>query len=185
MKKIALLAFSLFVFSTVAQAQNQGFGWGVKAGMNVAGITHSDLDPMVGFTGGLFGDYRFNDLFALSADVLYSAQGNHSDKNNKTTLSYLNVPILANFYPIPDLGLAVKIGLQPGFLLGQTTYFLGEKFTGTDGLRTFDLVVPVGVSFEAPFRLIVDARYNFGTVNIDNDFTGKNSYFSLTVGYRF
>ena len=61
MKKIALLVVSLVALTTVASAQ--GFGWGVKAGINVAGVTNAanGVGSMVGFTGGVFADYRFSD----------------------------------------------------------------------------------------------------------------------------
>ena len=49
------------------------FGFGVKVGLNVSSM--SDLDDSnskPGFTAGVFADYRFNDWFALSADLLLS-----------------------------------------------------------------------------------------------------------------
>lgn len=186
MKKIALLVVSLVTLTSVASAQ--GFGWGVKAGINIAGMTNSGsgVGSMVGFTGGVFGDYRFSDVFAVSADLLYSAQGARYNSDNKVTLSYLNIPILANFNVWGNL--AVKAGIQPGFLVGAATRAEGTKYTGTDVYKTFDLTIPVGLSYEFPMGLILDARYGIGLTNI-LDFkdagTSRNGVFSITAGYRF
>lgn len=91
------------------------FGFGVKVGLNVSSM--SDLDDSnskPGFTAGVFADYRFNDWFALSADLLYSREGTtiKSDGYKLTMKSnYLNIPILANFYVLDKL--AFKVGVQP------------------------------------------------------------------------
>ena len=75
---------------------------------------------------GAFAEYRAAKWFAVSLDVLYSRQGSsaeitqgalgseHKLKFNNR-LNYLNIPILANFYVTN--GLALKAGIQPGFLL--------------------------------------------------------------------
>ena len=186
MKKIALLVVSLVALTSVASAQ--GFGWGVKAGINVAGVSNAEsgVGSMIGFTGGVFADYRFSDLVALSADLLYSAQGCRYNSDNKMTLSYLNIPILANFYVWGNL--AVKAGLQPGFLLGSSGRLFGEKESGTDGLKSVDLTIPVGVSYEFPMGLILDARYGIGATNIldyKDAGTSRNGVFTITAGYRF
>lgn len=186
MKKIALLVVSLVALTTVASAQ--GFGWGVKAGINVAGITNasSGVGSMVGFTGGVFADYRFSDAFFLSADLLYSAQGCRYNSDNKVTTSYLNIPILANFNIWGNL--AVKAGLQPGFMLGAAIREGGEKESTTDPFQTVDLTIPVGISYEFPMGLILDARYGIGATKIwsyDGAGTNRNGVFTITAGYRF
>lgn len=186
MKKIALLVVSLVTLTSVASAQ--GFGWGVKAGINVAGLSNMDsgVGSMVGFTGGVFADYRFSDTFFLSADLLYSAQGCRYNKDNKMTLSYLNIPILANFNVWGNL--AVKAGLQPGFLLGAAMRDEGRKVSSTEPFQTVDLTIPVGLSYEFPMGLILDARYGIGVTNVlsyDGWGTSRNGVFTITAGYRF
>ena len=72
MKKILFSILAVAAFAFTASAQDTGFGYGVKAGINIANLTNSDGNYKVGFTGGIFADYRFSNLFALSADVLLS-----------------------------------------------------------------------------------------------------------------
>lgn len=112
-------------------------------------------------------------------------------KDYGTTLTYLNIPILANLYLLP--GLAVKAGVQPGFLLSAKSKgkerLLGdwEEFdvSGTDGLKKFDFSIPLGLSYEIS-DFVIDARYNLGLTNInDNDLgKAKNGVIMLTVGYK-
>ncbi len=108
----------------------------------------------------------------------------------KTTLNYLNIPILFNYYVIP--GLALKTGIQPGILLSHKSEAGDYSYSGTDGLNTVDITVPFGVSYEFS-DLVIDFRYNLGLLKIAKDDNhgryedasdGKNSYFMLTLGYK-
>ncbi len=76
MKKVLLSIAALFTVATYASAQETGFGFGPKVGINLSNQTLLDGDYKTGLTAGVFADYRFSNLFALSADVLYSRQGN-------------------------------------------------------------------------------------------------------------
>ena len=180
MKKVLLSIAALFTVATYASAQETGFGFGPKVGINLSNQTLLDGDYKTGLTAGVFADYRFSNLFALSADVLYSRQGAKGD-DAKIKTDNLNIPILANFYLVK--GLAVKAGVQPGFLLGAND---GMK----DAFKTFDLAVPVGVSYDFNCGLILDARYNIGVTKVakaeySDDSKIRNSVFAVTAGWRF
>lgn len=193
MKKLFLFMLGLAGMCTVASAQT-GFGWGVKGGLNLTGVTNlgDNTQTKTGFVVGAFADYRFTDHFALSADVLYSRQGFSLGKNDdgvrtKARLNYLNVPILANYYIIG--GLAVKAGIQPGFLLNSKAVAKKDgdtAKTSVDGLSSADFSIPVGISYDCPFGIILEARYNIGVTNIVSEGgSSRNSVFSIMVGYRF
>ena len=179
MKKVLLSIAALFTVATYASAQETGFGFGPKVGINLSNQTLLDGDYKTGLTAGVFADYRFSNLFALSADVLYSRQGAKGD-DAKIKTDNLNIPILANFYLVK--GLAVKAGVQPGFLLGANDM--------KDAFKTFDLAVPVGVSYDFNCGLILDARYNIGVTKVakaeySDDSKIRNSVFAVTAGWRF
>lgn len=191
MKKLLFLVLGLAGLCTAASAQT-GFGWGVKGGINFTGVSNLEYSQTkTGFVVGAFADYRFTDHFALSADVLYSRQGASMGKNDegvriKGRLNYLNVPILANYYIIG--GLAVKAGIQPGFLLSSKRIIKYDGNTdkrNIEGLSGADFSIPVGVSYDCPFGIILEARYNIGVTNIDSGGSSRNSVFSIMVGYRF
>ena len=53
-----------------------------------------------------------------------------------------------------------------------------------DGCETFDLAIPVGLSYEIS-DFVIDARYNFGTSKIyKGGAKCKNSVIMVTLGYR-
>ena len=99
MKKIVVAVVAMLAIGTSSFAQ--GFGWGVKAGLNVSGMNNTGLDSKTGLTAGVFVDYRFNDWIGMSADLLFSREGamlkSGGDKYIAKT-NYLNLPILAKFY---------------------------------------------------------------------------------------
>jgi hypothetical protein len=167
-------------------------------GGTLSTITKADDTKMkLGLVGGAEFGYYIADPFAVTVGVLAAMQGsafkdNQVYKDQSTTLTYLNVPILANYYIVG--GLAVKAGIQPGFLLSAKHKFSenyngswhDEEITGTDDMKKFDLSIPVGLSYEfADF--VIDARYNFGLTKIyDNEHLDdyKNSVIMLTIGYK-
>lgn len=184
-KKTILAVIAAGALTATATAQETGFGYGVKAGINISNLTKDmKSDAKVGFTGGVFADYRFSNLFAVSADVLYSRQGN-KEGDDKMTSDNLNIPILANFYIVK--GLAVKAGVQPGFLLAAHSKAEGEKADIKDYVKTFDFSIPVGISYTFNCGLLIDARYNIGVSNVADSEGVKahNSVWTVTAGWRF
>ena len=140
MKKVLLSIAALFTVATYASAQETGFGFGPKVGINLSNQTLLDGDYKTGLTAGVFADYRFSNLFALSADVLYSRQGTKGE-GVKVKTDNLNIPILANFYLVK--GLAVKAGIQPGFLLKAKNNDVDVKAA----YKKADVAVQVGILF--------------------------------------
>ncbi len=180
MKKVLLSIAALFTVATYASAQETGFGFGPKVGINLSNQTLLDGDYKTGLTAGVFADYRFSNLFALSADVLYSRQGTKGE-GVKVKTDNLNIPILANFYLVK--GLAVKAGIQPGFLLKAKNNDVDVKAA----YKKADVAVPVGVSYLFNCGLLLDARYNIGLTSLakDKDIITRNSVFAVTAGWRF
>ena len=187
MKKI-LFAAVLMLSSVAAFAQHSvgSFTLQPKVGMNIATLTDIDNSKSrVDFVGGWEGEYQATDICAVSAGLLYSRQGYKMD-DIKTALgtvegeswspSYLNIPILANVYVVK--GLAVKVGVQPGFMIDQDD--------AGDAVKTFDFSIPVGLSYEYA-NVVLDARYNWGVTKVADlgDNSPKNSVFQITLGYKF
>lgn len=148
-----------------------------KVGLNCASVTGSDLDYKAGFVGGLELEYHASPLVGISGALLYSNQGYKISGDHASITwspSYLNIPILANFYVAN--GLALKAGVQPGFMVG--------KDDAGDAAETFDFSVPVGISYEY-MNICLDARYNIGCTKVFKAGDGNNSVFQLTLGYKF
>lgn len=133
-------------------------------------------------------EYGVTDMIGVSAGLIYSMQGAKEKVEGvdcTMKLDYLNVPILANVYVAP--GLAVKLGIQPGFKLSakakaETSGASAE--VDLDDIKGFDLAIPVGVSYQYQ-NIVLDARYNWGVTKIMDDVDSKNSVFQITLGYKF
>lgn len=213
MKKMMLAVLFAVFGTTAAMAQNAGdFYLKPMAGGTLTTLTNVDDSKMkLGFVGGAELGYQVSEQFAVTAGALFSMQGagqkdNDFQKDSKLDLTYLNVPILANYYVAP--GLAIKAGVQPGFLLtakSKATLFVEDVETKIDadikdGMKKFDFSIPVGISYEFD-DFIIDARYIFGLTKIAkeegtlvsvpgvgesviNQSSSRNSVFMLTVGYK-
>lgn len=189
MKKLLLMA-AIMLASVGAYAQHAvgSFNLQPKVGINIANLTDlDDSDPRVGFVGGVEGEYQATDIFSVSAGVLYSMQGAKNKVSGVTEtmkLDYINVPILANVYVVK--GLAVKLGIQPGFKV-NSEYKLDAagKTASTDvDAKSFDFSIPVGISYEFS-NIQLDARYNWGLTKTFDNTDCKNSVFQITLGYKF
>ena len=197
MKKILVVAaLMLSSVSTFAQHAVGSFNLQPKVGVSIANLTEfKDTDPRIGVVAGVEGEYQASDIFSVSAGVLYSMQGSKYEyellnQKYKSTnkLDYINVPIMANVYVTK--GLAVKLGVQPGFNVSSSNKQEVNTFAGS-GSSTFDVKAksvdfsfPVGLSYEYNnFQL--DARYNWGLTKAFENGKAKNSVFQITLGYKF
>lgn len=192
MKKVLVVAALVFSsVATFAQHAVGSFNLQPKVGVSIANLTdNNSSDARVGLVAGVEGEYQASDIFSVSAGVLYSMQGAKFDAfGAKSTekLDYINVPIMANVYVVK--GLAVKLGVQPGFKVNDKLDLrmpvLGGALVDLKA-KSVDFSIPVGISYEYN-NFQVDARYNWGLTKVfDVDkLDQKNSVFQITLGYKF
>lgn len=189
MKKLFLMAvMALATVSSFAQHRVGTVTIQPKVGLSLANVTKGDGDIRVGAVAGAEFEYQVSDIFSLSAGALYSMQGCKGEVEGvdaTVKLDYLNVPILANVYVAN--GLAVKLGIQPGFNVTSKASVekSGTKVTtDLDGIESVDFSIPVGLSYEIN-NFVIDARYNLGVSKIMDGSDSKNSVFQFTLGYKF
>ena len=199
MKKILFIAMVLLSsVATYAQQSKGTLTVQPKVGFNIATLTNADDgDSRFGLAAGAEFEYQATDLLSISFGAMYSMQGIKAsgDEGDATfKLDYVNIPILANVYVVK--GLAVKVGIQPGFKVNSS---LSAKASGVsasadlNGVKSFDFSIPVGLSYEYR-NFVIDGRYNFGLTNWAKDVSvlgetmgevdSKNSVFQLTIGYK-
>ena len=104
---------------------------------------------------------------------------------------------MAQYYVVP--GLAIKAGIQPGFLVTKKAKYDGtltavvadesaskpytESVTISDA-KGFAFAIPVGLSYEYA-NFVLDARYNIGVTKAIKEYDCRHSVFSFTLGYKF
>lgn len=182
MKKFVLAAvMMLSSVATFAQHEEGSLTIQPRVGVNIANLTKSDDGKVrLGLAAGAELEYQVMDILSVSAGAMYSMQGT---KNSSVTakLDYINVPVMANVYVVK--GLAVKLGLQPGFNINaKQTSPLGTL--KIPDVKAVDLSIPVGLSYEFK-NFVLDGRYNFGLTKVAKDSDNKNSVFQITAGYKF
>lgn len=182
MKKVILMAaLTLSSVATFAQNAVGEFTIMPKFGMSFADLTDvNGSDVRVGLVTGAELEYGVTDIFSVSAGALYSMQGCKGD-NTTMKLDYINIPILANVYVVK--GLAVKLGLQPGFNVKSSFKAHGIEKDVNDA-KSVDLSIPVGLSYEIN-NFVIDGRYNWGLTKAYDGGDAKNSVFQITLGYKF
>ena len=196
MKKMMSLVAMMAMMSLGALAQNEVGMMTIqpKGGFGLATLTNVPKAEMTGV--GMFGgelEYALKERLSIAAginfDMLgYGIEDTDVTKDWHTSLNYLAIPAVVNFYVWK--GLAVKAGLQPALLLSakQSCKVNGEKLstTVTSDCNKFDLSIPIGVSFEFS-RVVIDARYLLGLtkVNKEGDKSCRNSVILITTGYKF
>ena len=204
-KLLTLMALIAVTLSAQAQYEEGDITIQPKVGMTISNITDGDKSK-INLTYGVEFERFFADQFSASLGVMFTDQGckwniysidgagNVSD-DMKLDIYYGTLPIMANYYVLP--GLALKAGIQPAFRVKARIKYKGEKvdfdnyidqmFDGTGNkMNTFDLSIPVGLSYEFK-RVTVDARYNFGVTKLisNTDKGYYNKVFIMTLGYKF
>ena len=223
MKKIMMIA-AMMVAAVTANAQNEVGQITLKptVGLNIATMTKIDGSKVrPGFIAGVEGEYGVSENFGITAGIFYSQQGVKGndeieidlddlkemgidlgvgilDIKGKETykLDYINIPIMAQYYPTK--GLALKAGIQPGFCVNKKYKFEGtasvnptaerksfnEEYKITEGVKGFQFAIPVGVSYEYA-NFVLDARYNIYLTKALKGSDSRHSVFSFTLGYKF
>lgn len=212
MKKLLLLV-ALMAVTLSAQAQHEQGDVTIqpRVGFTISNITDGDKSKM-NLAYGVDFERFFTDQFSVSLGLMFTNQGckydinyditfdgstNGSSSNTTTKLNvyYGGLPIMANYYLLP--GLAIKAGVQPAFRVkakierGDTKLDLDNMidmlYAGEGNkLNSFDLSIPVGLSYEI-IGITADVRYNFGVTKLISN-TDKGIYnrvFTVTLGYKF
>lgn len=182
--KNLIVAFIAVCIGTTAFSQELDLG--VKAGVNFANITDVDnLSNKTGFQAGVFAGIKFTDKVGIQADLLYSQQGAEFDYG-KFDLNYINVPVVLKYYLVQ--GLNVQAGPQFGFILDDDIYIdtFGSNSIEANAEKS-DVSGVIGAGYDFPFGVRLDARYNFGLTDVSKtaNFDGKNTVFTLSLGYSF
>ena len=177
MKKLIVAAIVLFIGTT---AFSQSIDLGIKAGANFSNISDaSGLSNKTGFQAGIFGGIKFSSKLGIQADILYSQQGAKFNGGD-FDLNYVNVPVVVKYYLFH--GLNLQAGPQFGFVVDDN---ITKVFGSIAKAEKSDVSGIVGAGYDFPFGIRLDARYNFGFTDVMKDGDGKNSVFSVALGYSF
>lgn len=203
-----LVIFAFLGLSLGVKAQQETGSWTLtpRAGINTSNMSVEDLwtdmDHAVsakrkwGFVGGLDAEYQAWQQVGISVGAFYSNEGytygNVDDLGKITqTLHFINVPILVNFYIEPNIlpGLALKAGVQLGYLVSGKYKDNSGTLTNTSDFKRVNVSIPAGISYIYK-HFVADVRYNIGVMNMCNmelevEDSWKTNSLWITLGYQF
>lgn len=174
---------------------------GIKAGPNFASIdtkssAGENYKNRAGFHGGAFVLIKGGKI-GVQPEVIFSQQGSKvriNNENFESNFSYVNIPIILKLYTIA--GINIQAGPQFGFVTKADAPIQEQIGTPAtvqdvkDRMKSSDFTLALGLGWDLPFGLTLDARYNLGLSKVyDNAPTqqtddAKNQVFQLSVGYK-
>lgn len=186
--KFYLVALATTLLVTTA-VNAQDINLGLKGGLNVYNINNdnnSEYDSKVGFHAGLIGHIHLTRQFAVQPELVYSVQGakyTNAGIESKLNLGYINIPVLLQY--MFDNGFRLQAGPQVGFMLNAKTEIGDVKTDVKDNFKTVDFGLGFGAGYVTTSGFGIDARYNLGLSNInENDATkSTNRGFQAGVFY--
>lgn len=189
-----LIATVLLGISTLPVMAQAAFG--LKAGVNLTSLKLDDpeasYDSRTGFHAGLFLRGKFNKIGIQPEVLLFTQSGTRTTAFSEIeeSFTYLSIPFIIKFYPIA--GFNMQVGPQFGFLID------GEKVSDTAGViikqditesyKQSDVSISLGLGYDLGVGLNLDARYNIGVKDINNEANGepaKSRIFLLSLGWNF
>ncbi|BDU24207.1 porin family protein [Flavobacterium sp. GSB-24] len=196
MKKIALIAFVLFIGVQSSQAQVK-VNPGLRGGLNISTLTNiDDNNSKTDFYVGGLVDIKFNKFFTLQPEITYSRQGDEG-REYFDNGSYRNVNYELNYI---TFGAVAKFNFNGGgfhVLAGPSLDVkVGDNYINTTP-EDFDLAIVGGVGYTLPNGLTFEARIKQGLVDIygydgidyDDDYYYNdvilNQVFQIGISYTF
>jgi hypothetical protein len=200
------LTFTIYIIAVAIITQAQTINFGLKAGLNMGLQDHGGYTfgngYLAGFNAGGIMDISFQH-FSIQPGLMFSVKGEsdsykfnninpfnggnylHSD----TYLDYIEVPVYFLYKATPINGTSLHFGGGPYIAAGISetdivdgTTYSSHKFNYQNPDVGLGLIVGVTIRN----RLQVDAGYEYGFVNIDNNgYATRNTVISLSAGYLF
>lgn len=216
MKKITILSLFLFAFGIINAQKTQ---FGIKGGLNISNQSNivetlgapQKSSSIIGFNIGGFVEIKISDKISVQPELLYSAQGGKSnsvvflrpnaddpgelfDVEYKSSLSYVNIPVMFKYYVIEKLSL--ELGPQLGILVsskikqtltGQTSGQTRSNDNDGDFYNSIDYGINIGAGYVISKNISAEIRYNIGLSDISTQASNesKNSVFSISACYKF
>lgn len=199
--KQVLIVFCLLALGQQAFAQAQ-VAIGIKAGPNFATIdtkssAAANYQNRAGFHGGAF--FLFKAVkFGVQPEILFSQQGSKveiNSQNFESNFTYVNIPVILKLYTVA--GINLQAGPQFGFITNAETPIQDQLNPGSyrmqdvkDKMKSSDFTLALGLGWDLPFGLSIDARYNMGLTRIYEDAPSqqtedaKNQVFQFSLGYK-
>lgn len=169
--KNLFLTFALIVASAAAFSQIT-VKPGVRAGVNFATITNTDLNYKTDFYFGVFTEIKFAAFYALQPEINYTRQGGKDKLSSDfdVEIQYVSFGAANKFSPFKDRGLHFIAGPAINIKTGDNNNIY-------DNYESYDIVLFGGIGYEFPFGLSIEGRYNLGLIDV----FGYDLYYDVSI----
>lgn len=174
------------------------FSIGPKVGVGLSMATEPEgiglnMSSGIGYNAGAAFNLRFGrpagrplgaERFGVQLETLYSVRTLKNDVED-ITLNCFEVPVLFQWYFIPNLALEVGPTFTGAFSTSPESFKYKESSYQLDKVKAYDVMLSVGVNWKFKNGLAVNLRYNLGNSNIAENFKTKTSTASLGISWLF
>lgn len=196
-KKVIVLAVGLMAVTFVS-VQAQGVHLGIKAGANMDKINGKSFSNefKFGYNVGAFAELNFTKMWGIQPELLFN-QANYRTGTDfssiypggvndvKGKLSYLTLPILLSYKPVPVL--SIQAGPQFGIALNQDQHLVNNA---KDAFKSGDFALVGGLQLNvANFK--IGGRWVEGISNVNDlpdgsggTLTWRHQGFQVYAGFR-
>ena len=199
--KLVLIACCLLVAGQQAWSQAE-LAIGIKAGPNFATIdtestASTNYKNRAGFHGGAFVLVKAA-KFGVQPEIIFSQQGSKveiNSQNFESNFTYVNIPVILKLYTLA--GINIQAGPQFGFITNAETPIQDQLNPGSykvqdvkDKMKSSDFTLALGLGWDLPFGLTIDARYNMGLSKLYKEAPSqqtedaKNQVFQVSLGFK-
>jgi|GEM_PF-7112714 len=193
--KLNLLLFLVsFVSGIYVKAQKNESHFGLKAAMNMSGISemkfadNPEQKIRMSFGAGLFFNQEISSKNSIHIEALYNSQGaeirNEGDPFEVFRLDYASLPIYFRHHFKENRAFSIQVGVQPSYLISGKVKNIGgddkvydfNEYYESKGmdmqLNTFDVGLSAGFGFGFGMFSSITLTYTHGLMSV---FKGKDA----------
>lgn len=174
-----MLLLVVAINKTSGQNKQKKNNFGLLLGSTFSNLSEYKGETRIGFTGGLYWNYKISKRISLQTNILYSERG-EKRKGDQTALelNYINMPIMAKYEVMKNLN--ISVGINWDMLLSVS----GDDFK-KDQFKKNDWGIPLSIGYRITKNLEVGALYSFGISDIFKKYSydTKNNWGCLTLSY--
>lgn len=173
---------------------------GPKVGLNYASMSglpdEFGLKPKssLGYQGGLAANVHFGrrtdksdggtGLFGIQLEAMYSQRTIKTDIEDMK-FNYIEVPVLAQCYVTPEVCIELGPTLTGAISTSPDEMKSGNLIISTGDLKAWDVMLTAGIGYKHRSGLTMSARYNLGMSKLAENFEGKVSTVTVSIGWLF
>ncbi len=175
---------SLGLISEANAQDDNKVQYGIKAGINFAELFGDDAIPesdrKIGYSFGTYASFKVSKDFKIQPEIIWSLQGEKSEKKGRYDISYINIPILFKWI---NKQFYTELGPQVGMLTINSSKSVPDDIR-LDNFETFDFSAVAGIGYTFAPDWSIGVRYCQGFTNLVQGKDLKNSVIYVGISYR-